>query len=264
MLTHSIIRLIVLAFGVLFSLGSCDTQSEESLGLDLCNGKLSIFRPSESSNSCCILILPGGGYTYHDLYSINYWIPEFCKRGYTVALFYYDLPNGEAEKTIESVLDAIKELRNNANIIGIDSKKIGIMGVSAGAHLAAMVSSRLPKEELPLFQILSSPLLSMESDITHSQSLASCLGENVTAESKKKYTPIYLVNNSTPPTFITVSLDDYTVSPENALRYTSSLLEHNINVKIFSVPTGLHAREPDWTEWDEITNDVFRWIPLQE
>lgn len=251
-------KIIALLSGLLLFGGCVNENAPEELGL--CNGKLKIYKSAKSSNGITVLILPGGGYSFYDLNAVNSWIPLFSERGYSIALFYYDMPDGNPEKTIQSVIDAIRELRANADGLEIDPNSIGIMGISAGAHLAAMTSSRLSVQERPIFQILSSPLLSMESDITDNYSVKNLLGELADDQNRKRYSPIYLVDENTPSTFLLYALDDNVVSPQNSIKYSKALLEHNVKVGSFSVLSGTHAAESSWNEWDDVFKSVFEWL----
>ena len=236
----------------------CVTENDDP-ELILCDGKLQIYN-SNNSNGKTILMLPGGGYSFHDDYTLKECIPIFLKHGYTIAILYYDLPNGDPEKPIKSVLNAIAELRENSHRLNIVQNSIGVMGISAGAHLAATTISQMTPSERPSFQILLSPLLSMEDDITHLSSAKNFLGENIDENIKKAYTPIFTVDKSICPTFIAVSLADWMVNPQNALRYKDALLKAGVEVQEFISQKGEHAQEYDWEVWDTLTENIINWL----
>ena len=118
---------------------------------------------------------------------------------------------------------------------------IGIMGFSAGGHLASTVATHASEELRPAFQILFYPVISMEPKYGHGGSCRQFLGEKATEELKKEFSNEYQVDSLTPRAFIALSDDDRGVVPMNSIRYYSALKEKEIPAAMYIYPSGGHG-----------------------
>ncbi len=219
---------------------------------DVTEPKLYTFLPPAGQrNGSSVVICPGGGYRIlaidHEGYAIARW---FNKRGITAFVLKYRLPNEEAmdEKAIVPLLDAqqaIRLVRQNAEEWGLDPFKIGIMGFSAGGHLASTVGTHFQKpvgsvedttSVRPDFMILGYPVVSMLETTTHGGSRKALLGSDPPLDLVRRFSNELQVTSETPPTFIVHSTDDQAVPVENSLRLYQALVEH-------SVPSEMHLYE---------------------
>lgn len=231
-----------------------------------------IFFPDEPTGPA-VLICPGGGYSYlsYDKEGVDIacW---FNTLGYTAFVLKYRLP-AEGHKNgcnvpLQDAQRAIRIIRSFAEIWNIDSTKIGVIGFSAGGHLASMLGTCFDKNAYPSqdtidmikarpdFLILLYPVISMDSSITHADSRESLIGISPEAEIIKNYSSDLQVSASTPPTFIALASDDKSVVPENSLRFYRVLLQAGVPVELHVFQQGGHgfgirnAKGPvsQWTE----------------
>lgn len=202
---------------------------------------LTIYRP-EKPNGIAVLICPGGGYGKlamdHEGRDVARWLGD---KGYTCGVLKYHLPAGHNTVPISDSQAAMRYLRENASRLGISGDSIGIMGFSAGGHLAASTATLSDSLSRPNFQILIYPVISMDPTITHKGSRNNLIGLNPEPELVERYSADRNVDENTPPAIIVLSADDKTVDPENSLRYFKALRRNGIPASMFIYPTGKHG-----------------------
>ncbi|WP_348824364.1 alpha/beta hydrolase [Flavobacterium aestuarii] len=211
---------------------------------------------NHSSRNASVIICPGGGY----------WGLSIDKEGINVAKWFnsigisafvlkYRLPSDDimTHKTIGPLQDAqeaIRTLRRNAVKWNLDSTKIGIMGFSAGGHLASTVSTHYldkvydSKDDVsarPDFSLLIYPVISMEYGITHNGSKENLLGKNVSADLISNYSNEKQVNENTPPAFLVHATDDQAVPVENSINYYLALKKNKVAAEMHLYQNGGHG-----------------------
>lgn len=219
------------------------------------NPTLTLFKP-ENPNGLSIIICPGGGYSYLTMNKEGFKVAAWLNTlGITAFVLKSRLPSDSImiDKSIGSVQDAqraIRYVRANSEELELNPKKIGIMGFSAGGHLAASVSTLYAEEfykplenvsARPDFSILIYPVISMEDGITHKGSRMNLLGEIVSDEMKQKFSLEKQVNSLTPPTFLVHASDDRSVPIENSINYFNELKKHEVSVEMHVYPNGGHG-----------------------
>jgi len=228
------------------------------------NGLLKVSQPtltvfladSKIANGTAIVICPGGGYHHLSINKEGYKIAKWLNTlGISAFVLKYRLPSDliMEDKTIgplQDAQDAMRMVRRNAEKWKLDPNKIGIMGFSAGGHLAATLSTKFAKKVYdskdntsarPDFSILMYPVISMQEAITHKGSKANLLGENPSAEMTDKYSNEKQVNNTTPKTFLVHATDDKTVPVENSINYYLALKQNKIPVEMHIYENGGHG-----------------------
>lgn len=186
-------------------------------------------------NGMVVIMCPGGGYDHlalsHEGYDMAPW---FVERGITYAVLKYRLPNGQDNIPLADAEQAMRMVRGKAAAWKVNPHRIGIMGASAGGHLAASLATLYgDKEVRPDFQILLYPVISMKKEITNSGSRNKLLGEKPSKKLEDKYTLDKQVSADTPQAFIVLSGDDKGVLPINSINYFVALQNCRI-------PTALH------------------------
>ncbi len=240
---------------------------------------LAIYTPSQgTANGTAILICPGGGYL-HLAYTkegidIAKWLNTM---GVTAFVLKYRLPSDSImmDKTIGPLMDAQKAMRiirSDADKWNIDTNRIGVIGFSAGGHLASTLCTHYNDKVYdsdsisakPNFSILIYPVISMEESITHMGSRENLLGKNPTQAEIDKFSNELQINKDTPPAFLAAAEDDKTVPIQNSINYFKSLSKLQIPAEIHIYQRGGHGfglAKNGGTEsyWPE---ECARWLKL--
>ena len=204
---------------------------------------LTVFRTEEENNNGkSVIIIPGGGYSYvAGSYEGADWAPFYRDLGFTVAVLRYNLPGGNPEIPLNDGKAALQYLRENAEDLQIDPKQVGVMGFSAGGHLASTIATHLTGDELPAFQVLYYPVISMEANYTHAGSRENLLGKNPSKDLVNLYSNEKQVTSETPPAYICWASDDATVKPTNSLKYRQALKNAGVPVTSKTFSSGGHG-----------------------
>lgn len=195
---------------------------------------------AKNSNGKAIVACPGGGYVHlamdHEGHDMAAW---FNAQGITYAVLKYRMPNEHHEVPLSDALQAIRLVREHAEEWNIE--KVGIMGSSAGGHLASTAATHYTDDSRPDFQILFYPVISMDLSICHKGSRERLIGKTPTDELVQLYSNELQVSAQTPPAFIMHSSDDRVVPIENSLRYYQALVKNNVPASLHCYPTGGHG-----------------------
>jgi acetyl esterase/lipase len=236
---------------------------------------LEIFLPpKEKSTGAAVVICPGGGYAVvvYQAEGIK-TAKEFAKNGVAAFVLKYRLPSDSTmiDKKIGPLQDAqqaIKVVRENASKWGININKVGIMGFSAGGHLASTAATHYRKAVIendnntnlrPDFQILIYPVISMQDSLTHLDSRKNLLGSNPSKAIIDEFSNELHVDANTPPAYITQAGDDKTVDVDNSIVYYEKLRHHNVAAELHLYPHGGHGfvlfqKTEDWMA------PIFKWM----
>jgi acetyl esterase/lipase len=190
---------------------------------------------------------------------------ELAKNGIASFVLKYRLPDDSimTDKKIGPLQDAqqaIKLVRENVAKWGIDVNKIGIMGFSAGGHLASTEATHFEKSFIenknntslrPDFQILVYPVISMQDSLTHRDSRKNLLGENPSTEIINQFSNELQISKNSPPAYLTHAADDNVVDVDNTIGYFEKLRKNKVDVEMHIYPKGGHGfifRQPGWIE----------------
>ena len=155
---------------------------------DVTTPTLTVY-PASHPNGMAIIMCPGGGYgglaMKHEGHDMAPW---FNTQGITYAVLKYRMPNGHHEVPLSDAEQAIRMVREHAAEWGVNPQRVGIMGASAGGHLAASLATLYSSDKTrPDFQILFYPVISMQKGVTHGGSRKNLIGENPSQELEQKY-----------------------------------------------------------------------------
>lgn len=208
---------------------------------------LEIFQADAAkANGCAVIACPGGGYAYRaDEKEGSNWASFMNERGYTLAVLKYRLPKGNHSGPLADGRAAMKYLRDNASTLKLDPTHVGVMGFSAGGHLASTIATHTEGAERPAFQILFYPVITMEAGKTHQGSIDELLGQNPSAALVQEYSNQLHVDANAPMAYITYSDDDGTVPPlTNGKVYYDALVANSVPVTLKTYTTGGHGWSP--------------------
>jgi len=208
--------------------------------MDFTEAILQIYRPAEP-NGICVLECPGGGYATlsitHEGREFSTW---FNLRGITYCVLQYRLPNHQHDVPLSDAEAAMKYLKAHANELGIN--KIGVMGCSAGGHLASTLATHYSSPETrPDFQILLYPVITMDASYTHMSSREFLLGENPSQELIDLYSNEKHVTSQTPAAFIVLTSTDFLVPVKNSTTYYEELVKNRVSATLMCYPEGNHG-----------------------
>jgi acetyl esterase/lipase len=205
---------------------------------------LYIYKAPKAKNTRrCIVILPGGGYSRVCITKEGYNLAEWLSsEGITAIVVKYRLPNnGHKEVPLEDAQAALRYAREHAKELDIDPAKVGIMGSSAGGHLAAYTSTFTPDDQKPNFSVLFYPVITGTTWQTHMGTFNRLLGNDRTPEMTKHYSLENRVTATTPPTILLLSDDDRVVPPINSIRYYEALKHYGVKATMYIFPSGGHG-----------------------
>ena len=234
---------------------------------------LEVYLPEkEKSTGAAVVICPGGSYKVlvYQGEGVS-TAKEFVKRGIAAFVLKYRLPDDSilVNKTIGPLQDAqqaMKLVRENAVKWGVDASKVGIMGFSAGGHLAstlathfstALIENKNNTNLRPDFQIVVYPVITMQDELTHADSRTNLLGKEPTKDLMVLYSNELQVDKNTPPAYITHSADDKLVDVDNSIAYFEKLRRNDVPVEMHIYPKGGHGfifRHPGWMD------PLFEWM----
>lgn len=218
--------------------------------------------PAKSGNGMAIVACPGGAYWTlamgHEGHDMADW---FNSQGITYAVLRYRMPNGHNEVPLSDSQQALRIMRQHAQEWNV--KKLGIMGSSAGGHLASTTATHFTDAETrPDFQILFYPVITMDPAYTHMGSHDNLLGKNPSKELEQKYSNELQVTPQTPPAFILHSSDDTVVPVANSVNYYTALVKNKVPASLHTYPVGGHGwgyRDsfPYKRQW---TGELEKWL----
>ncbi|HEY3963925.1 MAG TPA: alpha/beta hydrolase [Planctomycetaceae bacterium] len=227
---------------------------------------ITVHQPARA-NGTAVVICPGGGYGGLMIDPEGHGIAKWLNgHGITGVVLEYRLPRGRSFVPLLDAQRAIRTVRSNAKAWGIDPSRIGIMGFSAGGHLASTAGTHFddgdPKAPeaadrvgcRPDFMILVYPVITMD-DSTHSGSRTNLLGKDPTPKLVELFSNEKQVTDKTPPAFLAHAVDDKPVPPENSRAFFAALQAHKIPSQYLELPSGGHGlngyKGPMWDAWQE-------------
>lgn len=231
---------------------------------------LAAFLPSkEKSNGMAVIICPGGGYEHLSVVGEGYDVAKLLNEwGVAAFVLKYRMPDDSTmqQKEIGPLQDAqraIQLVRLNARQWNINPGKVGIMGFSAGGHLAASVGTHfnqavIPNKEKinlrPDFLVLAYPAISVPDSLSGLD--RRMLGKNASPEKVQEYLKGFIITKQTPPAFLVHAKDDKTVNVINSISFYEKLQQNGVKAEIHLYEKGGHGfginnkmSDEKWTDW---------------
>lgn len=217
---------------------------------------ITIYQPKNRTTDAAVVICPGGGYSILAYDKEGIELAEwFNDHGMTAVVLKYRLPEREnfenvSIRPLQDAQAAIRYIRKNAAQYGLAKDKIGIMGFSAGGHLAATASTLFEQQvgEItdesvsvrPDFSLLIYPVISFDDAITHAGSKERLIGKNPSEEMETLFSPDKQVKSNTPPAFLVSTADDWVV-PENSIAYFLACKRNKVPAEMHIYEKGGHG-----------------------
>ena len=239
--------------------------------------------PEEKATGTAVIICPGGGYwvvcSGHEGDDVA---KRFNEMGVTAFVLKYRLPDdntmiNKETGPLQDAQKAIQLVRRNAKKWRINTNRIGIMGFSAGGHLASTAGTHFKNSLItnhknvnlrPDFMILAYPVISFTDSIGHIGSRDQLLDKNPPGEKIKEYSNELQVTPQTPPTFLVHAKDDHEVSEKNSLNFAQALKKNNVPVEVYLYEKGGHGFGMNNTsseiKWMDIVEQWMKKMKLME
>ena len=223
-----------------------------------------VHRP-ERPNGAAMVICPGGGYGGLVMGGEGHGIAKWLNsNGIVGVVLQYRLPKGNPHRPVSDIQRAIRTVRSKADEWGIDPSRVGVIGFSAGGHLASTAATQFdegnetsadPIEKFssrPNFAVLVYPVITM-GEATHKGSKQRLLGTDPDEDLVRRYSGELQVTAKTPPCYLTHALDDKVVVPENSKEFHHSLKKVGVSTEYLELPSGGHGlngyKGPMWDKW---------------
>lgn len=209
--------------------------------------EITVYLPdAKKATGRAVVCCPGGGYSHLAMdHEGHQWATFFNNQGIALIVLKYRMPHGNYKIPVSDAEEAMKTVRRHAVDWHLDRKDIGIMGFSAGGHLASTVATHSKGDAAPNFQILFYPVITMDPAFTHKGSHDNFLGKDRSKKEMKKleheYSNDIQVNRTTPRAFLALSDDDRAVPAANGFNYYSECYRHDVPASIHIYPTGGHG-----------------------
>lgn len=220
-------------------------------GDDKDKAELTVYLPdAKKATGRAVVCCPGGGYTHLAMdHEGHQWASFFNNQGIALIVLKYRMPHGDRFVPISDAEEAMKTVRRNAAAWHINPSDVGIMGFSAGGHLASTIATHSTGDAAPNFQILFYPVITMDPGYTHKGSRDNFLGTFGEGKKDQKemkkleadYSNDLQVNRTTSRTFLALSDDDKAVPAANGFNYYQQLYKHDVPASIHIYPTGGHG-----------------------
>lgn len=216
---------------------------------------LTAYLPADKSKSrTAVVICPGGGYWVNAISHEGTDVAKkFNEMGIAAFVLKYRIPDDKTMKSretgpLQDVQQAISHVRSKAAEYGIDPQRIGVMGFSAGGHLASTAGTHFNRPVLnypvsvrPDFLILIYPVISFQNSVGHTGSRNQLIGKEPSNEMINLYSNELQVTAETPPTFLVHASDDGGVKPENSVAFYSALIANNVPAELHIYQKGGHG-----------------------
>ena len=258
------LSVIILAFLFVIIVGII-VVNHSVFHVELPHGAVLHVLPNHRNNKAngAVIICSGGGYGHQSKWYEGYcWFPFYYFQGFTVALLEYRLPDHDPHVPIVDGAEAVQLMRARAEEWHFDRNNVGVMGFSAGGHLASTLMVSDKASVRPDFGILFYPVISMKRELTHPYSHDNLLGKNASEDLENQYSSELHVSDQTPPAYIATCSDDKTVDPQNAMRFSEAMRAYNRPTMLHVYPSGGHGwgYHLSFPHHQQMLDDLEEWL----
>lgn len=259
------LRFIVTIIALASTLGLYAQWTPTKAVIDIEKPVMKVFLPKDELNTGrAIVACPGGSYLGHAIGHEGWdWAPFFNRQGITLIVLQYTLPAGDRTKPIGDAEAAIKMVRDSAEVWHINPASVGIMGSSAGGHLASTIATHTTDPAArPDFQILFYPVISMDPARGHQLTYENFLGNGASQELVDLYSNEKQCTPQTPRALILTSDDDMINPALNAAAYYTALKAAGVPATLHIYPTGEHGWGclQSFQHHTQMLDDITAWL----
>lgn len=232
--------------------------------------EITVYLPTADAaakaNGRAIVDCPGGGYSHLSMQNEGHdWAEYFNAKGIAYVVLQYRMPNGDRNIPLSDAYQAIRTVRDSSAVWHVNPRNVGIMGFSAGGHLASSISTHAPYEVRPNFSILFYPVVSMNERETHKGSVVGFLGDARGDQAlQKEWSNFNAVRRHlTPPAIILLANDDRAVPPvTNGVAYYSAMRKAGNSCEMHIYPSGGHGFgfRTAYKYHDRMLADLSQWL----
>lgn len=221
-----------------------ETTDANGFIMNISTASFTVYPAGKTNNTgLAVLLCPGGGYggeaAIHEGSEFAKW---FAAHGITGIVLKYRLPNRHSDIPLKDAQEAMRIIRRHASEWGINTRKVGVAGFSAGGHLASTLLTHFDSESRPNFGILFYPVVTFMNDsVTHIGTRENLLGKDAGREQKEYYSNEKQIRHDTPPVLLLLSDDDAVVLPENSILFYQGLKKQDIPSCMYIFPEGGHG-----------------------
>lgn len=228
--------------------------------------EIHVYLP-ENPNGQAVVVCPGGGYKGLSFspegIAVAKWLNQ---RGVAGIVLRYRMPRGRYSVPAEDAAAAMRMTRAHAAEWSIDTARVGIMGFSAGGHLASTALTSFTGDERPDFGVLFYPVISMQSAVAHGGSRFNLMGRTPDKEIVERFSFELHVTADTPPTLLILCSDDPAVKPRNSILFYEALVAAGVPAEMHIYPSGGHGwgfGNTVFPYYDEFKTALSRWLSEQ-
>lgn len=247
-----------------FDINLWPKKAPNSNGIKNDTARVRVFLPdARHATGRAVLVCPGGAYINLAMQHEGYdWAPLFNDMGIATIVLKYRMPHGNREVPFSDAEEAMRLIRRNAKEWNINPDDVGIMGFSAGGHLASTIATHSKDDAKPNFQILFYPVITMMPGFTHMGSHDNLLGKDPKKKIEQLYCNDLQVTRATPRACIMLSDDDHVVLPCNGVNYYTECFRHDVPASLYVYPSGGHGWGilPSFKYHIEMLLDLKAWL----
>lgn len=241
-----------------------ETVNEKGAIFNVTRARMELEQPVKP-NGRAVILIPGGGYGNLSMESITgSYAPYLLNQGFTVFTLKYRLPKGNPEVPLADANEAVRQVRALGEKLGY--RTVGVMGMSAGGHLAAMASVSCEGKACPDFSVLVYPNITMMQE--ESQPKSSCRNNLIEKDRSVKYDARFSaykhVSTSTPAAFLAVSAQDQYAGSLGSMLYARAMIENGRPVSLHVYPSGNHGwrigKSEAFPDGDKFEADLTDWL----
>jgi acetyl esterase/lipase len=244
---------------------------------EACATDLLVYLPAAGLNTrAAVVVCPGGGYIRHVLDREGFPIAEWLtSKGIAALILTYRLPEGRPYVPLLDAQRAIRTVRAKAAAWDVDPDKVGILGFSAGGHVASTAATHFDagrpndadpverRSSRPDFTMLVYPVVTMGEN-AHALSKQKLLGNHPSPDLVRLFSNEEQVTPRTPPAFLAHAKDDSGVVPDNSRNFVRAMKEHGVSVEYLELPSGNHGlngcKGPLWEQWKA---ESLKWLAVR-